>query len=155
MGKDLAEKNNRGVFVLWRRVVFLETLQNSLNMPDMFCSLRENQNDIKINIHKLVKHISETVINDCFNYGWSMSETKRHHQIFKGAKGNPKGCFPLIALLDQMVCCDLLVRWKWWLDWKAQTRSRWGWVDSYSLWWCHFVLKSMHSRMVLSFLSTN
>ena len=83
--------------------MFSKTLKDTTNMFMM-----EGESAIGVNakiVHidfqpAFCDHISEDVIHESLECGWSIAEAKEHNHWFKQAKGSDESCFPLVQFLD-------------------------------------------------------
>src|SRR5882672_3289022 len=73
-------------------------------MVFLFCLTAKDEDVVHVNDHNsFIDELSEDVIHHCLEHRQAVSETKEHDKRFKQASVHPKGCLPLISILDSCV----------------------------------------------------
>lgn len=68
-------------------------------------ALRENQDIIKVNKNKMIRHVSQNIIDQSLKCCRGIGKTKGHDTVFKMSKVSVESGFPFVTLftLDQVV----------------------------------------------------
>lgn len=81
-------------------MVIEEAPDNFTDMLIMFLEgIRANEDVVYVEEYKLVKHVSEDIINEGLEHCWGISKTEGHDLIFVVPCGHVKSCLPLVSLL--------------------------------------------------------
>ena len=67
------------LFCFYKQLVFKETLQNEFNMSFVSLQVRRVNQDINIDVYKMIQKISQHIIYHRLKDCWGVCEAKRHN----------------------------------------------------------------------------